>query len=278
MVAMAKDKPRTRISRTRLARWRPWTQAAFLLAWLQPSMLRNHFVCAPVFHCYSCPLATFACPIGVLATFSVLHVLPLVAIGTLVITGALVGSLICGWVCPFGFLQDLLGRIPAPKFKLPAWAGYTRYAVLVGLVAAVPYFFGEGSPWFICRLCPAGALEGAVPNVVEQAIAGQAIPWPGPTKIAILATFLVAAVFVWRPWCTLFCPLGAIYGVFNWVSVLFVGFRRENCNDCDLCRGRCRYRARGEQRAGASRCVRCLECTGCKALGVGSAFQRLDRR
>ena len=61
-----------------------WVQAGFLLAWLDPLLLRMHNVCGPVFHCYSCPLATFACPIGMLANFSALHVIPFAALGTLV--------------------------------------------------------------------------------------------------------------------------------------------------------------------------------------------------
>ena len=54
----------------RFIRARHLVQAAFLLAWLGPFGLRLHYLCGPVFHCYACPLATFACPIGVLANFS----------------------------------------------------------------------------------------------------------------------------------------------------------------------------------------------------------------
>ena len=100
---------------SRLAGWRGWIQAAFLLAWLDPWLLRLHTICGPVFHCYSCPLATFGCPIGILANFSALHLIPFAALGTLVVVGALVGSFVCGWACPFGFLQDLLARIPTPE-------------------------------------------------------------------------------------------------------------------------------------------------------------------
>ena len=71
----------------KLARWRGWVQAGFLLAWLDPLMLRLHTVCGPVFHCYSCPLATFACPIGVLANFSALHLIPFAALGMLLALG-----------------------------------------------------------------------------------------------------------------------------------------------------------------------------------------------
>jgi ferredoxin-type protein NapH len=257
----------------RLHRWRKWVQGGFLLAWLDPFLLRAHSFCSPVFHCHSCPLATLACPIGILANMSAAHAVPLIALGTILTIGALFGSLICGWVCPFGFLQDLLGKIPTPRFELPRWAGWFRYVVLVGLVACVPYFFGEESPLFVCRLCPAGALEGAVPSVVRQAVAGEEIFWPGPVKIAVLVVFLLAALFTWRPWCTLFCPLGAIYGLMNRVSLVFIRFQPARCTDCDLCEKVCRYGGRTDRATSDLRCIRCLECVRCDALSVGTVSQ-----
>jgi len=242
------------------------------LAWLDPLAVRLHTVCGPVFHCYSCPLATFACPIGVLANFSALHLVPYIALGILLAVGAIFGSLVCGWACPFGFLQDLLTRIPTPKFKLPAFLGWFRYAVLLGLVLAVPYFYGEGHALFFCRLCPAGALEGAVPYVAGQAIAGKEIPWPSATKIVILVAFAAAALFTYRPWCSVFCPLGAIFSLCNRISFLFVRFQADDCSGCDLCRDLCHYRGPSQQRAGDLRCIRCLDCVRCRALSVGTVF------
>lgn len=387
MAPMAKGKsiPLT----ARLARWRVWVQAAFLVGWLGPYLPRLHSVCSPVFHCYSCPWALFACPIGVMANFSALHVFPFLAVGTLVIIGALFGSFICGWVCPFGFLQDLIGRIPTRKFELPSWMGYARYVVLVLLVFAIPYgipdslllwstdvtvesptsdtasrldigsgekgviltdvemdspayrlgirpqdvvvsvngkgiqdvadfldatrgcesfdmqvecdgarqsvsvksigsmraklerldedWMGYGSPLFICSVCPAGALEAAVPNVVTTAAAGEEIAWPSTTKTVILVVFLVAMFFTWRPWCTLFCPLGAIYGILNWVSFFFVKFHPHECNDCDRCRTLCKYHGRGERRGDDMRCIRCLDCTRCTAVTFSTIFRRQSK-
>ena len=99
--------------------------------------------------------------------------MPLLAIGTLLAFGAAFGTLICGWACPFGFLQDLLGRVPTPKFRLPGACTGCDYAVLLGLVLVVPYFWGEDHWFFICRLCPAGALEAAVPFSIQQAMASR---------------------------------------------------------------------------------------------------------
>ena len=143
---MAKANPSTFTSR--LARWRSWVQAAFLLLWLDPFMLRLHNICGPVLHCYSCPLAAFACPIGVLANFSAIHVFPFIAVGALLIFGAVLGRFICGYVCPFGFVQDLVGKIPTRKFQLPSWAGTLRYGVLIVFVLAIPFLFGEDHPLF----------------------------------------------------------------------------------------------------------------------------------
>jgi polyferredoxin len=265
---------------SKLVPWRIWVQAAFLLAWLDPAGLRLHTMCSPVFHCYACPLSTFACPIGVIAQFSALHIFPFIAVGFLIAVGALFGSLICGWVCPFGFLQDLVGKIPTPRFDLPKWTGYFRYVILIATVLAIPYFFGEEHPLFVCRICPAGALEAAVPNMVGQAIAGKEIVWPNAVKLAVLSLFLIAIFFMRRPWCRLLCPLGATFSLFNRVSAFFLRFNAGECTYCERCHKLCEYGIEPEKAPNALRCVRCLECTRCspEALTLGSVFERSKRQ
>ena len=275
MVAMAKSASRSLAFN--LSRWRAWVQGAFLLVWLDPLLLRMHTVCGPVFHCYSCPLALFACPIGVVANFGALHLFPLLAVGTLLVVGSLVGGFICGWVCPFGLLQDLIAKIPTPKLKLPSWTGYVRYVVLVGAVLAVPFFLGKDHPLFVCAFCPVGAIEGAVPNMVRQAAAGDPVVWPNLVKTTIVVLLVVAMFVTSRPWCRLFCPLGAVYGLFNRVSVLFLRLDPQLCTHCERCRKVCRYGVTPDRFQNDSRCIRCLECTQCRALGVGSVFGRAPK-
>jgi polyferredoxin len=240
---------------------------------------RMHGVCSPVFHCYSCPLASFACPIGVLANFSALHLFPFVAVGILILLAGLFGSLLCGWVCPFGLLQDLAAKAPIPKFNLPKWTGYFRYVVLIAAVLAVPFFAGANHPLFICRLCPVGALEAAVPNVVQQAMAGQKIVWPNALKITILILVAAAMFLSCRPWCRVLCPLGAILGLFNRVSVFFLKIDGEKCNGCKKCHDLCEYGIEPSKNPNDFRCIRCLECTACKpdALSLGSIFERSEK-
>jgi polyferredoxin len=293
MVSMAKNKSR---KPAKFARWRVWVQAAFLLVWLNP-LVAMHTICGPVFHCYSCPWSWFGCPIGILANFSALHLVPFAAIGTLTALGAAFGAFICGWACPFGFLQDLIAKVPTPKFTLPLWMGHLRYGVLLALVLVIPYFWGEESPLFICRLCPAGAIEGALPNTAQQLIArqkqdsakqqsddppkadGEAVAversvWPSTTKMVILGLIVIAMFFTWRPWCTLFCPLGAIYGLLNHVSFLFLRFHPDLCIDCADCRSLCVDGGPAEHRVDGLHCVRCAECTRCRAVTIETVLSR----
>lgn len=261
---------------SKLVPWRMWIQSGFLLVWLDPLGLRLHGMCGPVFHCYACPLATFACPIGIIAQFSALHIFPFVAVGVLVLVGAVFGSLFCGWACPFGFLQDLVGKVPTPKFDLPKWTGHLRYVVLIGTVLAIPYFFGEEHPLFVCRVCPAGGLEAAVPTMAGQAFAGEKVVWPNAIKLTIVALFLIAIFFVKRPWCRILCPLGAIFSLFNRVSAFFLRLNPDKCTDCERCHKLCEFGIEPEKSPNDLRCVRCLECTNCGpgALTLNSVFQR----
>jgi len=269
----AKPSPSPPSATRRIARWRPWVQAAFLGVWLGPLGLRLHSIPGCVFHCYACPLASFACPVGVAAQFSALHLVPLLALGVVVTVAVLVGAMVCGWACPFGFLQDLLAKVPLPKLRIPSWMGYGRYLVLIALVVAVPYLWGEANALFICRVCPAGALEAAVPFMARQAAGGNPIQWMSPAKWVILIAFLVAALLTFRPWCVVLCPLGGFLALFNRSSLLRLRFDPKTCSECNLCRSQCSMGVKVDVNVNDSRCIRCLECTTCGAIRLSTALR-----
>ncbi len=259
----------------KLTRARPWVQTGFLAVWLAPLGQWLHSIPGCVFHCYSCPLSSFACPIGVAANYAALAPValevPYLLLGTLLLVGMLGGSLVCGWACPFGFLQDLLAKVPTKKFTLPGWVGYSRYAVLLGLVLLLPFVLGlkgipyDDQPVSICRLCPAGALEAGLPFSTQALMAGKGwiMSW---YKSVILAAFFTAAIFVHRPWCRLFCPLGGLLALFNRLSLFHLRFQAKECIECNLCRSRCSMGVKVDQKVNVSGCVRCLECTTCGAI------------
>lgn len=263
---------------------RRWVQAAFLLVWAAPLALFSdklgrwaRSLPSCVFHCYYagggyCPAASFSCPVGIAAQFCALGVFPFLVVGVVVLAAGLVGSLICGWACPFGLIQDLLAKIPLPKLRLPAWASYGRFAVLITLVIALPYVIGLGGTPYdnqsatICRWCPAGALEAGVPSTVRGIVENRPELVMSWRKIAILAGFLVSSMVIFRPWCTVLCPLGGLLSMFNRFSLFHLKFKASACTRCNLCHSKCKYGLQPDRSPNSSRCIRCLECTTCGSL------------
>ena len=180
----------------------------------------------PGLNCYSCPGALGSCPIGALqATLGDRNYhFAFYVVGFLLVVGAVLGRFVCGWLCPFGLVQDLLAKIPFPKKKLHRLSGdailrYLKYFILLVFVFILPMFavniVGQGSPWFCQYICPSGTLMAGLPlyalNESLRSAAGFLYAW----KVGILVALVVLSLFVYRPFCRYLCPLGAVYGLFN---------------------------------------------------------------
>lgn len=229
-------------------------------------------VCFPGINCYACPLAAVACPIGSLQHFAAIHVFPFYTVGILGMVGGVVGRMTCGWLCPFGFLQDLMFKISSIKIRLPGFLRYLKYILLVGLVIILPYVSGE--PWF-SKLCPAGALEAGIPlALLDEQIRRQigTLFW---LKVGILVAFLAAFVFIKRPFCRVFCPLGAIFSPFNAFSAYRLDFDGEECIHCDRCVKKCPVDIKVYENPNSAECIRCLECTDCVCVSLTNVFADL---
>lgn len=238
-----------------------------VLAAVNLSFLRLRAFCFPVLNCHSCPLSVFACPIGVLVNFSMLRIVPFITIGILGLVGVVSGRLVCGWVCPFGLLQDGLHRIPTKKMGLWPRLGHVRYVMLVGLVLAVPLFFPK-IPYTFCHLCPAGTLESAIPWTVM----GAASAWRFGflLRVGILVGVVVLSIGVSKGFCRVLCPLGLMFSAFNKFSLLRMRRTTHGCNGCGECARRCPVGIDPVRQMNSGECVRCLECTmtGHLALGI----------
>jgi ferredoxin-type protein NapH len=228
--------------------------------------------CIPMLNCHGCPLAVFTCPIGAMGHFVAIGAIPFFIIGFLGMIGVLVGRMACGWICPFGLLQDLMFRFRTRKYELPKAFKYGKYVSLVAVVGVITYLTGE--TWF-CRLCPWGGLEAGIPwmlwspqdtltgaEIVGWSMAGSMFT----LKMAILAAFLVLFVLIRRPFCRGMCPLGAFWGLFNRVSFLRIQLARTECVDCVACRDVCPVDLKVCSELPSSECVRCLLCTQAKGV------------
>ncbi len=217
-------------------------------------------VCAPGLNCHSCPGALGACPIGSLQNgLSFLRFkIPFYVIGTLMLFGVIFGRLICGFLCPFGLIQDLLYKIPSPKFKKNKFTrilSYSKYFILAIFVIAIPILLHK-TPF--CRLlCPVGILEGTFfllptnPNLTQ---------FLGPLflfKLTILILVLVISIVHLRPFCRYICPLGAIYALFSRWAIFGIKIDSKKCNNCNKC---VRFCLLDIKEVGDGECIQCGDC------------------
>ena len=90
-------------------------------------------ICVPGLNCYSCPGAIGSCPIGSLQTFLTKFKIkiPYYVVGLLLFFAAVLGRAVCGFLCPFGMIQELINLIPFPvkknRFKGDKALRYLKY-------------------------------------------------------------------------------------------------------------------------------------------------------
>ena len=220
-------------------------------------------LCTPGLNCYSCPGAVAACPLGALQNSlgSSNTTTPYYILGIIALLGLLLARTICGFLCPFGFFQDMLYKIKSPKVKKSAYTrllSYLKYVFLITLVIAVPLIY-HNVPGFCKYICPAGTFEGAgglLSNEVNAdfyAMLGYLFSW----KFVLLVICVVVCIFIYRAFCRFICPLGAIYGFFNKIALLGVKLEKSKCIDCGMCISKCKMDIR---HVGDHECINCGEC------------------
>lgn len=219
-------------------------------------------VCVPGLNCYSCPGAIGSCPLGSLQTalVSSKYKFPYYILGMLLLFGVLLGRVICGYLCPFGLIQELLYKIPSKKMKKNRWTkwlSHVKYIVLIIFVIMIPLTLAV--PGFCKYICPAGTLEGGVPLIAAderlQALIGSLFSW----KMLILLLVIGTAIFIFRSFCRFICPLGAFYGLFHKVSVIGMKVDESKCNGCNACVAYCKLDV---SKVGDAECIQCGECKG----------------
>lgn len=245
-------------------------------------------ICVPGMNCYSCPGALGACPIGSLqaifnqSDFSKgvwsdsngylvtkpLYYFAFYVVGFLMLVGALCGRLVCGFLCPFGLIQDLLHKIPFPK-KLRTFRGdkllrKLKYVILVVFVILLPMFLvdvmGQGAPYFCKLICPVGTLEGGIPLALMNKSMHSVLGWLYAWKNVLLVATILLSIIIYRPFCKYICPLGAIYSVFNPISVFKYRVDESKCVSCGACSKSCKMGVDPVQNANHPECIRCGLC------------------
>lgn len=274
------DKNNNKFSK-QLSRFRGWIQAAAaLLTNIHlPNFIKGGIyqgkgkaVCVPGLNCYSCPGAAGACPIGSFQAVvgSSKFRFSYYITGFLILLGVLLGRFICGFLCPFGWLQELLHKIPTKKLstkKLKPLT-YLKYVILLFAVVLLPAIvvndLGMGDPLFCKYICPQGVLEGAIPLAAVNEGIRSALGPLFNRKLIILIVVVVLSVLFYRPFCKWICPLGAFYALMNKVSLLGIKVDEHKCVSCGKCARVCKMDVDVTKTPNHTECIRCGKCiTSC---------------
>ena len=227
-------------------------------------------LCVPGMNCYSCPGAKGSCPIGALQAVigSPKYKFSYYVVGFLFFVGALIGRGVCGYLCPFGLVQDLLHKIPFVK-KIETFKGdkalrKAKYLILLVFVILLPLFLvdiiGQGAPYFCKLICPVGMLEGGIPLVLMNKSMRGAIGFLYAWKGLILILTIFLSIVIYRPFCKYICPLGAIYSLFNSVSLFRYTLDHQKCIHCGRCKAVCEMQCDPVKNCNDLECIRCGKC------------------
>jgi polyferredoxin len=225
-------------------------------------------------------------------------VFPWLALASFLITGVLIGKALCGWVCPFGFVQDLLGFVKRrhTEFSVRTHEStlYVKYAVL-GIVLFISGTFGVAKVMNVSRgyesglgifayapfstLSPSETLFATLPGLISNfaSAVSQTPFWDAVSGISklpvlfyiqfvILVGVLILAILVPRGWCRYFCPHGALMAVMNRFS--FLGLRRDlakcaktGCRACiEACPMKVRILDLPWEKFSDPECIYCMKC------------------
>lgn len=203
-----------------------------------------------------------------------IHESSFVMLAIVLFLSVLFGPVFCGWICPFGSVQEWIGKLGRKMFgrkyntfvpaKLDKGLRYLRYLVLAWVV----YVTAVSSRLMFAQIDPYYALF----NFWTGEVAIQAI--------MILIAVLTTSLFIERPWCKYFCPLGAVLGLFNFLSIFRLKRSDSTCVLCKSCDRVCPMNIAvcKKETIKDHQCIRCLKCTsecGCPVedalhLGIGN--------
>jgi polyferredoxin len=165
-------------------------------------------------------------------------------LGVLLVLSWISNKALCGNGCQLGLLQDLLHRVPVPKWQPPfRVSNAIRVLAFAGLVVGLLII---GVDW-IAPLDPFQLFQFRI---------------TGPVALSAGA-ILLASLFIYRPWCRFLCPFGLLSWGVEQVSLLRPRINAAACKDCRACVRACPSGAMEDFYAGASLHRDCFACGAC---------------
>ena len=152
-----------------------------------------------------------------------------------------------------------------PGEKALRWLRFVFLGLFVIILPMfVEEFMGMSEPWFCKWICPVGTLEGGFPLVLLNSTMLSAAGFLFKWKLVILIVILLSSIVIYRPFCRYFCPLGAIYGIFNKISFYRLRVDPTKCTKCGTCQKVCKLDIEVFKNPDSMDCIRCGDCkTAC---------------
>jgi polyferredoxin len=165
------------------------------------------------------------------------------------------GRLFCGKICPIGYLQDLLFKIPSYRkiksFKADKYLRLIKYVILV----------------FQATMLLLG-LIGIATAYPQPAESGLSI-----VPIIIGVAFVCTAILLQRPFCKYFCFVGALGSLGNKISLYKYRTKYAVCSHCGLCSSVCKMGINPAVKQNSLECIRCGKCKNlCPANAIVTGF------
>jgi len=200
------------------------------------------------------------------------HPSNLVLGGAVLASLLLAGNAFCGWICPFGTLQDGLHALARwlhiPQLRIPrrvdAALRWGRFVVLgVVVVASVEtarLWFADYDPY---------ATAFGLRWLTEPDLA---TIWPA---LLVLGVVLAGSLVVERFWCRYLCPAGAVFAVLGHLSILRIRRSSSTCTSCSLCTAPCPVGidVSATTAAVSTDCIGCLDCVSTCPVGGALSVQ-----
>jgi len=168
----------------------------------------------------------------------------------------------CSWICPFGLLEEYLGRAGVrlglqKKLKMPRWLDILLRSIKYILLA-----FFTGSVFLLMSPSDAASFMQSPYNIIADIKMLEFFLNISLTGVLVFGVLAVMSILFDHFWCRYLCPYGALLGLLGWFSPAAVSRREEHCTGCQACDHACpgRLKVSSSRRVISPECHSCLNC------------------
>ncbi|TWH47228.1 4Fe-4S binding protein [Sporomusa sp. KB1] len=173
----------------------------------------------------------------------------------------LFGRAFCGWLCPGGFVNQMIGKLSFLKLrKHNRFVKLAPAGMAIGLGAVAIIWFGLNNPRMM------------VPIRVGELWASMGLSFQHASFAWLVRTFIIlglaaAGLLVANLWCRFVCPTGGLLELFKGMAIFRV-FKTSACNDCNACQRVCEMGTRPDE-TNCTNCGDCLQACPVDAIKLG---------